>query len=96
MNWTIIIPTKVGKQIVKLPESVQAAVFLLTQDLERYGPATSGSWKNYGKLKGMVGDKRHCHLSKGRSTYVCCWEVIDKTLRVTEVYYVGTHEKAPY
>jgi hypothetical protein len=96
MNWTIIIPAKVGKQIIKLPKSVQATVFLLMRDLERYGPVTSGSWKNYGKLKGMVGDKRHCHLSKGRPTYVCCWEVIDKELRITEVYYVGTHEKAPY
>jgi hypothetical protein len=71
-------------------------VLLLIRDLEKNGPATSGGWKNYGKFKGMSGDKRHCHLSKGQPTYVCCWEVLDKELKITEVYYVGTHEKAPY
>ena len=96
MSWKIKIPTKVGKQIIKLPTAVQAAVLLLIRDLEKNGPATSGNWKNYGKLKGLHGDKRHCHLSKGRPTYVCCWEVTDKQLKITEVYYVGTHEKAPY
>lgn len=96
MSWEIIISTKVSKQILRLPKSVKAAVFLLIRDLEKNGPATGGGWENYGKLKGKSGDKRHCHLSKGRPTYVCCWDVIDKRLNITEVYYVGTHEKAPY
>ena len=73
MSWKIKIPTKVGKQIIKLPRAAQAATLLLIRDLEKNGPATGGGWKNYGKLKGMPGDKRHCHLSKGRPTYVCCW-----------------------
>ena len=29
------------------------------------------------------------------STYVAVWEVIDKEIRLVEVSYVGTHEKAP-
>ena len=93
MNWEIKIPTKVGKQIKKLPKAARSALLLLMRDLESNGPSTGGGWKNYGKLKGMLGDK---HLSKGRPTYVCCWEVTDKKLKITEVYYVGTHEKAPY
>lgn len=96
MNWIIKIPTRVGKQIKKLPKSAQSAVYLLIRDLEVNGPTTGGGWKNYGKLKGLPGDKRHCHLSKGRPTYVCCWEVIHLELRIVEIYYVGTHEKAPY
>ena len=96
MSWIIRIPTKVGKKILKLPKATQSALFLLVRDLEKNGPATSGEWKNYGKLQGHKGDKRHCHLSKGKPTYVCCWEVINKELKITEVYYVGTHEKAPY
>jgi hypothetical protein len=36
-----------------------------------------------------------CHLKKGRPTYVACWTV-DKKNKVIEVYYAGTHEKAPY
>ena len=35
-------------------------------------------------------------LIKGKPTYVCCWEVIDKQKKIIEVNYVGTHEKAPY
>ena len=96
MNWKVRIQTKVGKKIKKLPISVQSSVLLLMRDLEQNGPATGGGWKNYGKFKGVVGDKRHCHLSKGRPTYVCCWEIIDKEIKLMEVYYVGTHEKAPY
>jgi hypothetical protein len=63
-------------------------------DLINKGPAIS--WPNYGKLQGKKGDKRHCHLQKGKPIYVCCWEVIDKKRKIIEVYYVGTHEKAPY
>lgn len=67
---------------------------LLCVDLENRGPAVD--WPNYGKLHGKKGDKRHCHLQKGKPTYVCCWEVKDKKRKIMEVYYVGTHEKAPY
>ncbi len=27
---------------------------------------------------------------------VAVWEVIDKEIRIVEIKYVGTHEKAPY
>jgi hypothetical protein len=54
-------------------------------------------WSNYGKLGRTKKneDKRHCHLIKGNPTYVSCWEV-DKQRHLIEVYYVGTHEGAPY
>ncbi|RUQ94603.1 type II toxin-antitoxin system RelE family toxin [Legionella septentrionalis] len=96
MNWTIKITSKAAKQVNKLPKSVKATLLLLLRDIERNGPATGSGWKNYGKFKGMIGDKRHCHLTKGKPTYVCCWEVVDKQIKLIEVYYVGTHEKAPY
>lgn len=64
-------------------------------DLEEDGP-TQKNWPHYSKLKGHGKgvDKRHCHLLKGKPTYVACWEVTGK--KNLEVYYVGTHEKAPY
>jgi len=96
MEWNIKISRKAAKQIGKLPKVAKAALLVLLRDLEANGPTTSGTWKNYGKLKGMTGDKRHCHLSKGKPTYVCCWDVVNKHQRIIEVYYVGTHEKAPY
>jgi len=68
---------------------------LLFMDLATNGPTAKG-WPNYSKLQGVKGDKRHCHLQKGKPTYVCCWEVVDKKRKIIEVYYAGTHEKAPY
>jgi len=96
MQWTVTIHKKAAKQIRKLPQKIQATLLLLMRDLEAHGPKTSGAWKNYSKLKGIGGDKHHCHLVKGKPTYVCCWEVKDKELKILEVYYAGTHEKAPY
>ena len=52
-----------------------------------------GNWPNYSKL----GPKdHHCHIKKGRPTYVVCWRVVDDLIQIVEVYYAGTHEKAPY
>lgn len=95
-KWTVIFHRKAIKQIQKLPEGIQSELLLLTRDLEIYGPGTSGHWKNVSKLQGFASNRYHCHLIKGRPTYVCCWECKNKTLRILEVYYVGTHEKAPY
>jgi hypothetical protein len=41
-------------------------------------------------------DTFHCHLNKGRPTYVVVWKVLDKDQKIMEVLYVGTHENAPY
>jgi hypothetical protein len=49
-----------------------------------------------GKATKQLYEKYHCHLKAGRPTYVACWELIDKKIRILEVYYVGTREKAPY
>ena len=95
INWTIISSRAADKQAAKLSETVMLNLRLLFVDLATQGPAASG-WPNYSKLQGTRGDKRHCHLQKGKPTYVACWVVLDKKLRQIEVYYVGTHEKAPY
>lgn len=96
INWTIRTTKTAIKQVEKLSEKVQLQLRFLVMDLTTKGPALS-DWPNYSKLYGKKGtDKRHCHLQRGKSTYVCCWEVIDKKRKIIEVYYVGTHEKAPY
>ena len=74
MDWKVRIPNKVGKKIKKLPESVQSTVLLLIRDLEQNGPNTGGDWKNYGKFKGVVGDKRH-NLTVW-NLKVCCYLVL--------------------
>ena len=96
INWTIRTAKTVVKQVEKLSEKVKLQLRFIFMDLAVKGPALS-DWPNYNKLYGKKGiDKRHCHLQKGKPTYVCCWEVIDKKRKIIEVYYVGTHEKAPY
>ena len=92
MKWTVTLTKKVSKSILKLPKTVQGSLFLLLKEIEALGPAR-GAWKNYGKLGK---NKYHCHLKKGKPTYVAVWEVIDKEIKLVEVTYVGSHEKAPY
>ena len=69
---------------------------LLSKELETAGPMRV-NWTHFGRLKGSGNALLyHCHIKSGRPTYVVCWEVLDKEIKLLEVYYVGTHEKAPY
>lgn len=92
--WQVQITKKVLKQIDKLPLEIQMDFSILIESLRSHGPMLP-KWKNFGKLKGY-GLRFHCHIKSGRPTYVVCWEVIDKNVRILEVYYVGTHENTPY
>ena len=94
MKWTIEITKKAVKQLDKLPEFARAAYFSLAKEIELYGPYRT-NWKHYGKLKNSM-DCYHCHIVSGKPTYVICWEIQDKKLKIVEIYYVGTHENAPY
>ena len=75
-----------------MPASIKDAVLALVMDIENAGPVR-GDWPNFSKIGPNF---YHCHLKKGRPTYVACWKMLDKNKRIIEVYYVGTHEKAPY
>ena len=94
MTWTVGFTRKAEKQLHKLPEDIQAVISALKDELKIVGPMVP-KWKNFGKLRGQ-GERYHCHVKSGRPTYVVCWEVLDKKIRILEVYYVGTHENAPY
>lgn len=94
--WTIIIAKKTVKQILELPPLVKQQFDLLAKELEVAGPLRA-NWTNFSKLHGSK--KRlcyHCHIKSGKPTYVVCWEISDKKGKIIEVYYAGTHEKAPY
>ena len=77
-----------------MPEDVRASLFLLYKTLEASGPVIA--WKNFAPLKQLGAGNYHGHLKSGRPTYVACWRVTDKRQRQMEVFYAGTHEKAPY
>lgn len=96
-NWTVDFSTKAGKQYHKLTvsgsrPSINDVIDLLVLDLQRNGPQLP-KWPNFGPLEK---DHFHCHLRKGKPTYVACWRILNKKTKQIEVYYVGTHEGAPY
>jgi hypothetical protein len=96
--WSVNLSRSAAKQYEKLKRngskrpSVIDAIDLLVMDLQRNGPYVTG-WPNYGSLDTNV---FHCHLRKGRPTYVACWKVTSKINKEIEVFYVGTHEDTPY
>lgn len=92
MDWTVTYSRKAQKQQSTLPARIKVVLDALIHEIENLGPVR-GTWSNYSKLDG---DRHHCHLKKGQPTYVAVWQVTDKTIKLVEVIYVGTHEKAPY
>lgn len=98
MNWTVDYSASADKQKRKLPEKIQILADTLAKEIEILGPIRD-NWPNFGPLKkskGIPYDSYHCHLKKGKPTYVACWYIEDKKVKIVEIYYVGTHEKAPY
>jgi len=92
MTWEVRIDEKTVKGIERLPQIVRRSLRALVREIEASGPVR-GNWRNYSKL-----DKKrhHCHIKKGKPTYVAVWEVAGQRVNLVEVIYVGTHEKAPY
>lgn len=96
MAWTVKVSGKAAKQLDSSPRHVKERFDLLAKELEVSGPLRA-NWNHFGRLKGEKNQAfYHCHIKSGRPTYVVCWEVLGKEIKLIEVYYVGTHEKAPY
>ena len=93
--WIVTVSRAAQKSVKDLPEDIQDALAALLGEIAQSGPARF-NWANYSKLRPYHLNRHHCHLKKGRPTYVACWEVTDKRNKRVEVYYAGTHEKAPY
>ena len=92
MTWTVTLSARVAKGCKTLPIAVKKSLALLLADIEDLGPVR-GDWPNYSKLGH---GQHHCHIKKGRPTYVAVWEENNGKVKLIEVTYVGTHEKAPY
>ena len=90
--WTVKILKRALKQVDRLPVKVRESLADLIRDMELHGPIR-GNWPNYSRLSE---NRHHCHIKKGQPTYVTVWEVTDKGIKLIEVIYAGTHEKAPY
>jgi mRNA-degrading endonuclease RelE of RelBE toxin-antitoxin system len=92
MSWEVVFTNRARKQKEKLPRRVQDVLFLLVCEIEKAGPVR-GDWPNYSKLSDT---EHHCHLKKGHPTYVAVWREVKGNVRLVEVVYAGSHEKAPY
>ena len=92
MSWIVEFTSRTRKQKDKLPRKVQEILFQLVQEIEKAGPVR-GDWPNYAKLSA---GEHHCHLKKGNPTYVAVWREVKGKIRLVEVIYAGSHEKAPY
>lgn len=98
MAWLVELTHNTVKQRKKLPIKTQTQFDLLAKEIEILGPMRN-KWSNFGvlrKSRTVPSNSFHCHIKSGRPTYVVCWRVIDKSKKIVEIYYVGTHEKAPY
>jgi hypothetical protein len=98
MSWHVTFRTRAKKEIKQLPKNVKILLDTLSLEIEKEGPYRK-DWPSYGPLKkgsGIPDASYHCHLKNGRPTYVACWQIVDKDLKKIEVFYVGTHENAPY
>lgn len=91
-HWQVLLTNKANKSLSRLPHNIQDIAARLFKELEKLGPERH-NWKNYKPLSAV---SYHCHLKKGKPTYVACWRVENKRIKIVEVYYVGTHEGAPY
>jgi mRNA-degrading endonuclease RelE of RelBE toxin-antitoxin system len=80
MTWQVDLTKKTAKQKELLPKTIKEQLVFLIRDIEEYGPVR-GNWPNYSKLKP---GQHHCHLKKGRPTYVAIWEERNKEIRDSE------------
>lgn len=90
--WEVALTAKVGKQAAKLPKNVRTQLQVLIEEIQKYGPVR-GNWPNYSKLGA---DLHHCHIKKGRPTYVAIWREQKGKIQLVSIVYAGTHEHAPY
>ena len=94
MSWEVIFSNRATKQIKRLPQDILASLKFLIKDIQESGPVVA-QWPNFGKITGKD-ECYHCHLKKGRPTYVAVWQVTDRVIKLVEIRYVGTHEGADY
>lgn len=89
--WTVRLHRKAETALKDLPPAIRESFILLARDIQRDGPIR-GDWPYYSKLSG---GRHHCHRKRGKPTYVAVWHVVKYEIKIIEVTYVGTHERAP-
>jgi mRNA-degrading endonuclease RelE of RelBE toxin-antitoxin system len=78
MAWTVVLSVNVRKSLKRLPQGINEIFQLLLAEMKLAGPVQT-QWPHYGKLRQ---DCHHCHLQRGRPTYVAVWRVMSKEDKV--------------
>ena len=100
-DWIVEYSPKAKKQLKLLEKEhpkVYAAAAVLTKEIALTGPIRN-NWTHFSSLQKnsrIPEGSYHCHIKGGRPTFVACWRVESKKIKIVEIFYVGTHEKAPY
>src|SRR3990172_773970 len=84
MSWQVFFTRHAAKQITKLPKNIVVVTRALVHEIEMLGPLRH-NWKNFSKLWGNE-NLYHCHLKHGKPTYVACWEVKDKKIKIIMLF----------
>lgn len=92
IQWKVTVTGQARKFNKNLSKKALKSFAFLIVELQTLGPYRS-DWPYYTKMNGK--DDYHCHIEKGNPHYVVCW-LLNKKDKSIEVYYAGTHEKAPY
>ena len=92
--WDVRVGVEARKNRKKVPQGIDELFQLLLKEIELAGPVRS-AWPNYSKMSSNK-NCHHCHLQKGKPTYVAVWKVINKKDQIIKVLYVGTHEGVDY
>jgi mRNA-degrading endonuclease RelE of RelBE toxin-antitoxin system len=79
MTWIVNVKKKAQKSFHCLPPKARIAFRILLEEIEKMGPIR-GNWPHYGKLSK---NRHHCHLKKGKPTYVAIWEETEKKFNLS-------------
>lgn len=95
--WELSYSKDANKGIAQLPSYRKEKLDALLNTLKTEGPypADQSHFEHLNKGPHIPDNALACHLNEGRPTYVACW-TMNKKERKIKVFYVGSHEQAPY
>ena len=98
MAYKVTLTKQAAKKAARIKGRAKNSLRALLEELRDEGPYQP-EWPHFSKLRGRK-NEWHCHLNRGRPTYVVCWRLIKKKGKKNEeeieVFYAWTHEGAPY
>lgn len=95
--WKITCASQADKEVQAAKNELKKEIDDFIDELKNQGPYLRHRphFDSLHNQPGIPMHAFHCHITDGSPTYVGCWSVDKKTREIT-LFYVGTHEQAPY